>query len=740
MDNDWQRAKRYGRCSKQHDGSERGAIAVQWIIIAGVVALAACGSFAMYARSVAKTARCFGHSVVSFQGGACGGGMALGGATLTAPATRTANTHEPPELCNSDGFCSVRTPAHAEHDGPKAEALKGEAPRGEPKEDADWLRRVRDTLRELEDASAHAARAAEELQVLRTGRTGMTVGEVRDRIAGNEQDLVTAQKEKARLLNDATELMRSPKTQGKAQSELAATLLLHGKHDVVLDAVRREGAPASLRELAREHFRRMNPDVDSNAERATKDAEKEMMAAFNDQLKRDLGKLVSNALDADGTAPPLARLMMLREVKARKLRGVNKRVLEQSLRLVEPDPTVKKELSRLAEGSLSKARAQLLARRTWSDRVTYLESDAFRAYLALLGSDKERDAELVRYVSPLAVVDPERAIRIVEGVAAGRLARRFHGMSVDDLYEEVLGSMLRRIEPGAPLKAGKGSADVGKRYPKVVKAAKTIAEFAVRHEKGEIGKVTAALAEAAKEGSAAKKTADTWSQWMTKLDDHGAVTSTGAAIGLLILASDLMEGKAFKDEAKTLDSLATIAKTIDATEGAVKAYRAATGLPGLNMDSTATRASALGRTVLISKFGGALGDVLTAQSKLYESEKALLRGDSLDAMRAANKALLASSSGMASLASAATALRYGAATGTAAGTTVAVTGGVSAVFLLAYLAYDYATTPTRESKLLEKAQVDLATYPHTAGDLRREEEELRFRKTRASGAHRVPDE
>lgn len=389
-----------------------------------------------------------------------------------------------------------------------------------------------------------------------------------------------------------------------------------------------------------QYLKTFDPAPFSTGEAERTAATKMIKEVFADRLNATLQDALKKGLESDKYPTGVKLLLQLHYVKDQAAREPDKwnkyldrTELDRRLKLIENEEATKRELAIIYDRAEKSARAHALEK--WKAKIEYLKSPEFSDLLALLPEDKQ--AELIAdKIAPIAMIHQDTATDILARLAAKNMGKQVQNMSDEDL-ESTIAEVLEDLVADKHDKRGKFGADAAKRI------AKAVGPLVKAGKPQDI--VRAVQAEAAAMHLDANTTSrlTTAFKWLEKLDKNGHATSLSAAFGAWFLLNDAMSGKAWEDKAAVLESLGTIAKTIDSTEGVVKivnwSMQQAGKMRGIEwlekMKAPDTKAATVAagkatpaaKLLLRLKVAGPAGDLLMAVSAYQKLDKAVEKGN-----------------------------------------------------------------------------------------------------------------
>ena len=353
------------------------------------------------------------------------------------------------------------------------------------------------------------------------------------------------------------------------------------------------------------------------------------------QFKKEYQRRISAALEKglaetkdSGNLKRLTQLIFIREqakTDPRWSKYVDHDGLERLIRILENDSYVQKQLKELTDDSDRGARSSALER--YQGRVDYIRSKAFDDYLAL-HDEADRPAIVVSQIAPIAAIDAATAQRLTEELVARQIAQTVMSMPQAEL-EAHLGEAIEGMVEGPAAKDAKYVSDASKRVSKAAAAA--VAAGRPQDAAKAVGAEIAAMKpeQATRFGRVLK--------FFEAFDKNGHTSVGATAIGMFLLASEANAGRAFKDRAATLESLATLVKATDAEQyfkfGAWT-LRNALQAPSIVAPDTkaatvaAGKATGTAKFLLRAKFLGPLGDAIVIGSLNEKMKKGLELGNS----------------------------------------------------------------------------------------------------------------
>lgn len=380
------------------------------------------------------------------------------------------------------------------------------------------------------------------------------------------------------------------------------------------------------------------PGAKADDERAA--AQKMIKQVFADRLNSTLQQALKSGLESDKYPTGVKLLLQLYYVRDQAAKEPDKwnkyldRVeLDRRLKLIEGDSQVKRELGAIYDRAEKGARADALEK--WKAKIAYMKSPEFSDLLSLLPEEKQAEV-IADKIAPIAMINPDVAMDILAGLAAKNMAKQVMAMSDEEL-EMQIASVLEDLIVDKHDKRGKFGADASKRL------AKAVAPLVKAGKPQDIARAVNAEVAAMHLDPAAASRVQTAFRWLEKLDKNGHATSVSAAFGAYFLLVDSMSGKAWEDKAAVLESLGTVAKTIDSAEGTVKLVnwsmqqagkmRGIEWLEKMKAPDTKAATVAAGKAtpaakwLLRAKIAGPAGDLLMAASAYQKLDKAVEKGN-----------------------------------------------------------------------------------------------------------------
>ncbi len=388
------------------------------------------------------------------------------------------------------------------------------------------------------------------------------------------------------------------------------------------------------------------PPSDKGGETARKSAEELVKRLFREALQKRLGEELQKGLKEDASQPgTLRRLVQLHYVKDQATKNpgawkqLNMTEVDRLIAELEANPAVKKQIEYLTERSVAEAREKALE--LYKGRIAYLRSKEFDDFLELHDDEELRTQLIADQITPIAVIDPEMAMIILEEIQARDMARQVNALTEQQLADEFERALNQIVldQDGKNPKEYKFMSDASKRVAKVAAAA----------VKG--GKPQDALNAVKAEVTAMHLTPEQAGRFKTALtvlehlDKNGHATSGAGALGAWFLIADSVSGKAWKDRANTLESFGNIAKLVDSSEGVVKltawtirrvGYNGPAALAALKaVEAPITKAEVVAagkatpaaKWLLRAKLMGPAGDLLTAASAAMKMDRAIQAGN-----------------------------------------------------------------------------------------------------------------
>ncbi|MBS2011355.1 MAG: Hint domain-containing protein [Deltaproteobacteria bacterium] len=384
------------------------------------------------------------------------------------------------------------------------------------------------------------------------------------------------------------------------------------------------------------YLRSFDPAPHANGEAERTAAAKMIKDVFADRLNATLQDALKKGLESDKYPTGVKLLLQLYYVRDQAAKEPDKwskyldrKELDRRLKLIESEEATKRELAVIYDRAEKSARANALEK--WKSRIDYMKSPEFTDLLALLPEEKQ--AELVAdKIAPIALIDSNVAMDILAGITAKNMAKQVMAMSEEEL-EGTISEVLEDLVADKHDKRGKFTADASKRI------AKAIAPLVKAGKPQDIARAVQAEATAMHLDAQTTSRLTTAFKWLEKLDKNGQATTVSALFGAWFLLSDSLSGKAWEDKAAVLESLGTVAKTIDSTEGVVKVVnwsmqtagkmRGVEWLQKMKAPDTKAATVAAGKAtpaakwLLRFKLAGPAGDLLMAASAYQKLDKAV---------------------------------------------------------------------------------------------------------------------
>lgn len=381
-----------------------------------------------------------------------------------------------------------------------------------------------------------------------------------------------------------------------------------------------------------------SPDMKSKAAASLLEAQSlfnpnKAFEIFGAKFQRELER--SQKAEADSALKRLARLLYAQELgkDPKWSDSVNKDILARKLGEMWKDPEIKKTLADLHAQTISEVKYS----DAYRSHVGMLQSEAFLLRLQLEAPEQAKKT-LELEIGKVAAIDSLEAKRLLEGILARQLMRDFHQLELEAQAESVERSIDLHVASLAKhdsalkdvAKTGlKAPADVMKRIAKVLsEQQKALALNRAAEATAAIDKI---VEDAAKVGQITVQQKSALSKvfnLIEKSDKNGHASVVATTAALFALGVDVHNGEAFKgwDNAKSYQSVATIAKSVGSAESYAKvgAWLLAAKLPA--------EGTKFAMVIKFTKWGGPIGDGIAATLDTISAVDNFKKGNNKEAV------------------------------------------------------------------------------------------------------------